>query len=974
MVARLKIAVLLVAAMFTASAVAVEPGVPTYFRVPADTRVDALVALGTVVEDYGSFKLVRSAGQVPPARVQAANAQLLPTTVHARQFVFDPLRVDPLAHHLDPRVRFASLSDVREFMVQFDAPIRGEWLAAMRDAGLQLVQYLPHQAYLVRGSADKAAALRRHPRVRYVGAWEPAFRLAPALGWALGQPHPQLAAFGEDGVARYDLAIAKSVSLTDLASALASRGGSWVRHIEVPGNHFDLLRVDLPPAAVLEVARLPGVIALDPYFPPAREDERAALIVAGSYKSATELDPPGYYAPVLFGADGTDVTVAVSDDGLAIPGAGGFYVSYFNANNGPLRGASNGANGHGHLQGSIIAGSSPVGAPDPLGYNYGLGIAPGANLVNIPYLRFGYTGSDVDAANDTVNSAGPNGIRATITNNSWGGGVNANAYDAYAALYDGLVRDASIAGSLDPLLVVFSAGNEGSLGLTRPKAAKNVISVGASENLRPELTGFAGYAMADNLDELAVFSSRGPAADGRIKPDIVAPGDVVTGGRGGTSWLSGNIDLYHRYGSGTSHAAPQIAGAAALFTHAWKLGHAGARPSPALVKAALLNGAVDMGGAGAQQSIPNGAEGWGRVNLKNVLNSEVSQLHVDQTELLTEIGSTVVLNASVVDAARELRIALVWTDAPGLSDPALVNDLDLDVQVGAARYLGNVFAGGISVTGGNPDRVNNVEKLLLPAGIAAGTPITVTVRASALNGDGVPGNAAISDQDYALVCFNCAAAPAFSMAIPSQLASLCAGDSLSRTVSLSPVLGFNAPVTLSASIPPAAGGGFTPNPVSTLPGSSSFTFDSQTLGSGNFVLGVTATAGAITRNASFPVFVASAPAPPPATLAPPAGATTVALSPLLSWQLQSQAFDYRVELSTSPEFAELAASVETRSTWWTPNGALAPLTVYYWRVFARNACIGRYSELFADRFEAPAIGSSATVSTVASFTTAAAPP
>ncbi|MCV4872141.1 S8 family serine peptidase, partial [Escherichia coli] len=89
---------------------------------------------------------------------------------------------------------------------------------------------------------------------------------------------------------------------------------------------------------------------------------------------------------------------------------------------------------------------------------------------------------------------------------------------------------ASSGGGIDPLTIIFSAGNSGTSGLTRPKVAKNVISVAASENLRPTLPNSGGSTgAADNLEQIPDFSSRGLAADGRIKPDVTAPGDAVTG-------------------------------------------------------------------------------------------------------------------------------------------------------------------------------------------------------------------------------------------------------------------------------------------------------------------------------------------------------------------------------------------------------------------------------------------------------------
>ena len=72
-----------------------------------------------------------------------------------------------------------------------------------------------------------------------------------------------------------------------------------------------------------------------------------------------------------------------------------------------------------------------------------------------------YSGAESDAYNDTVITAGPNSVLGSISNNSWGNGTNLNVYDSYTAQFDGFVRDASAAGSIDPILLVFSAGNSG---------------------------------------------------------------------------------------------------------------------------------------------------------------------------------------------------------------------------------------------------------------------------------------------------------------------------------------------------------------------------------------------------------------------------------------------------------------------------------------------------------------------------------
>src|SRR4029434_6956099 len=108
----------------------------------------------------------------------------------------------------------------------------------------------------------------------------------------------------------------------------------------------------------------------------------------------------------------------------------------------------------------------------------------------------------------------------------------------------------------------------------------------------------------------------------------------------------------------------------------------------------------------------------------------------------------------VADSTKPVRITLVWTDPPASADPALVNDLDLQVNVGGNFYRGNVFTNGVSTTGGTADTKNNVETVFLPVGIPAGSFVAVGVTSVALIGNGVLGNADSTDQQFAIVAYN----------------------------------------------------------------------------------------------------------------------------------------------------------------------------------------------------------------------------
>src|SRR5581483_9462747 len=168
-----------------------------------------------------------------------------------------------------------------------------------------------------------------------------------------------------------------------------------------------------------------------------------------------------------------------------------------------------------------------------------------------------------------------------------------------------------------------------------PASGKNVIATGASENGGQLDFGFYD----DGPDTIADFSSRGPCEDGRLKPDLVAPRTFIasllsSSASSQFAWLP--IDNYYIYMGGTSQAGPHASGAAAVFVQYYKSQHTNAVPSPAMVKAALINSAVELDEAnGGPGPIPNNDEGWGRLALTNIIGSPRVYEYVDQTVLLT---------------------------------------------------------------------------------------------------------------------------------------------------------------------------------------------------------------------------------------------------------------------------------------------------------------------------------------------------
>lgn len=720
-------------------------------RVSSEADRKAAARMGSVVADYGSFVLVAKSGRAA-AKSLGLEEETVETTIHLPGAEFDPVRQPPSG---TLRLGKGAASNGKGYYIlQFGGTATDEWLKSISLAGVEVIHYVSHQAYFVYGDAEAIARVADHSRVRWIGQYHTGQKLRTDLRKQVESGALQ---FTKKRTAMFDVAVFARADVDAVAAELQQNFGKGAFRISRLGhNFFNIVRIEMSPDDVDKAAALPDVFTIEVAGVPKAEDGRSAHILAGNYLNSTTLSATTWDPIVQFGTDGTNVTVSVVDDGVGIPGEGGLYISSLNTANAPLHGAPPGALGHGHLNASIIAGSAQPAPPVDGGfYNYGIGVAPRANILSIPLLKTpGYNGDYETVYDDSVTNVGPNSTPATISNNSWGiepgTPLGGNSYTSFEATFDGFVQDASKNEmSFDPITLIFSAGNMGAGGMTRPKAAKNIITVGNSEGLRQDLAG----TNADNMDDLASDSSRGPATDGRIKPDVVAPGTAITGGRSGPVSLGGNLDGFHRWASGSSHSAAQISGVAALFA-SWYNSSVFSTPTPSIIKAAIINSAVDLNGQGTSAGVPNGNEGWGRPNLKNMFRPGVNIKYSNEEITLNQTGEGTQIVGSVADGTKPVRVTLVWTDPPGVSDPALVNDLDLTVTVGGTVYKGNVFANGVSVAGGAADTKNNVENVFLPAGIPIGTNLNIQVMATRLNDDGVLNNSDPTDQKFSLIVYN----------------------------------------------------------------------------------------------------------------------------------------------------------------------------------------------------------------------------
>jgi hypothetical protein len=639
------------------------------------------------------------------------------------------------------------------FLIQFENPLPPARQAELRALGVELLKYVPEDAFVVRFnhvSPDKVGAL---DYVRWVGPYRPDNKIHPGLSAAARSALPAKQTVAVNVLISPGAAPAEIAGVRSLLSS--------VQH-ESRLRQGTILRGSLDPAGLPALAQSGAVLWIERAPKRKLVDEAAAKIVGGGDGNVG--------TPTLtqqLGFNGAGVTVCVADTGLDTGNTNTMHLDlrgrvtgfkYY----GSLTDGSDGY-GHGTHCAGIVAGNAATGETDPdTGAFYGLGVASGASLF-IERLfdndanEVSPAPSNADLARDAVRAG------AQIGANSWGNDVQGE-YDLDAAQFDELVRDADAATPGDqPYILEFSAGNAGPDAETMdsPASAKNVIATGASQNVPGTLALTYGL-YADGPDTMADFSSRGPCQDGRIKPDLVAPGTWIASAASSAapneaaiSWTP--IDEFYVYMGGTSMSGPHAAGAAAVFVQYYKSFHTNALPSPALVKAALINSAdaldVANGGPGP---VPNNDEGWGRINLANIIVTNRNSAprfyqYLDQSGLLTN-SQVYAQHIFVQGADQPLKITLAYTDVPGFPGaiPALVNNLDLEVVApDGTLYRGNQFGAGESVPNApTPDKLNNVEGIFLSQ--PAPGDYLVRVRGSKIVQDAITGTASI-DQDFALV-------------------------------------------------------------------------------------------------------------------------------------------------------------------------------------------------------------------------------
>jgi subtilisin-like proprotein convertase family protein len=444
--------------------------------------------------------------------------------------------------------------DPGAYIVQARGPINAAFRALLARAGAEIISYIPNDAYLVRVTAGGAGGLAAQPPVQSVIPYEPYYKIQSALlGAAVNQSSLPAGAVLNLGLF--------AAGAPQTIQQIEQLGGRILARDTSPFG--PVVRVQ-PPANWTALAALPGVQIVERFHPRVPANDLSRVTVGVAVNTLTNVN--------YLGLSGSNVVVDVNDTGIDATHpdftTGGNPTT---AGGTPIRVVGDAVqslvdtNGHGTHVAGIIAGN---GAKSLTTMSNGVqlvegsatnadfrGKAPLATLYSVAGI---IGGADPYATSDQYLQEQAALTNAPISNNSWGYGDN--GYDLAAASYDAATRDAlpEVTGS-QPVLFVFAAGNDGNIGqnggngddnggggtadtISSPGTAKNVITVGALEQLRnitnivtnlDKSVSTPWQPQTDTGYQVAGYSSRGnvgigiEGASGRFKPDVAAPGTFV---------------------------------------------------------------------------------------------------------------------------------------------------------------------------------------------------------------------------------------------------------------------------------------------------------------------------------------------------------------------------------------------------------------------------------------------------------------
>ena len=608
-----------------------------------------------------------------------------------------------------------------QYLIQPRKNFTNKERADLKESGVEFIGFVPPNAYVVLAAPENISALEEKHPLLYVGEYLPEYKN--------GLPAETI--YGVSS-AKADVKLLVRLTSLDQADAVTEfLQKQGVKEFTLLHNVPPVLRVVGDLGLVEKLLLRSDVMNV--------EEEPEYKIMNDAARSSSMMNVAAMNS---LGYTGEGVTVCVADTGLDSGNPNNIHPDFENKNvTGVVSSTNTGRtdwsdlNGHG----THVAGSA-TGTGAYSGGQYA-GTAPDADLY---FICIGGSNNSVYPP-ELIDIENAYASGARVMNNSWGAYSTAisGVYTSNSEFFDNVCHN------YPDLTILFAAGNSnkkidttGNCTLSTEAACKNVITVGASENDRPEYTAtygqlFSNVAAPFNADQagspqngtqqgMAYFSSRGPAKDGRAKPDIAAPGTFIWSTESlYDSNNNGNRSSYYTTMFGTSMATPLTSGAAADAVQFLKEKGFNA-PSSSLVKALLINGARTMGTGQYEDyteipdESPNCVNGFGHVDLSESFSPSNGNLFLYEGSISdTDDEKTYVFSKS---AAGPVSATLVWNDPPGTvgAAQALVNDLDIAVTCGNYTYYCD----------GSPDHcdsLNNVERYR-ESDFPSGNNIEVTVK------------------------------------------------------------------------------------------------------------------------------------------------------------------------------------------------------------------------------------------------------
>ncbi len=592
--------------------------------------------------------------------------------------VFDTRSGEPT---LPANLKIDSYNDAGYYLIQVDGPVYSEYIDQIKELGIDVVGYIPKYALISYAKPEQIELANLKPFVRWTGIFQPAYKLQKEIMEAKGN-------------ARVTIQLFPNENTNSIANIIQSLGFDVVEVIDhklcktIDAN-VDLSRID-------EIARITGVHWIQLWSEPTLANDNCQWVTQTGWRSTVPPDP-GARRIWFAGIKGAGTVLSTTDSGIHTSHQQYYDASYpitapgvfpnhrkivaYKLYSGAAFGDVSAVYWHGTHVNCTVAGNDTL-----LGTSTRDGMAKEAKIyfVDIANSSGGLVvPTNLTPMYDTIFLGRGLGYNILQHSGSWGWGNSSGTYLTQDATTDAYIY------AHPEFLNLYAAGNEYyATRIRNPGIAKNVLTIGATRN-------------GTSSNAIASFSSRGPTQDNRIKPNIMAPGDVLYSAQGGTTNSYWSM-------SGTSMATPAANGTIGLIRHYLLAGYypsGAANPADSIkYQSAALLRAMAMVSADPNVGsyvIPSYDIGWGRIDADSVLffTGDTRRLIIKDDTVGVGTGQSKIDSFAVTSSTIPLRIAVAWTDtaAAASANPTLVNDLNVLLTAPTGTYYrGNQYSSGQS--------------------------------------------------------------------------------------------------------------------------------------------------------------------------------------------------------------------------------------------------------------------------------------